>query len=136
MKIIVSVDDRGGMAFNKRRLSRDKAVISDIESIVLDEALFAEPYSAELFSDAALNIILSQTPEKLAEEDDFVFLETRSPAPFAKDARELIIYKWNRRYPFDVSLGFSPEELGFKLKSSHEFAGNSHDKITREVYVK
>lgn len=124
------------MSFNKRRVSRDKAVTADIESYVGDEALFAEPYSAELFSEASLNIILSQAPESLAEDNDFVFLETRSPAPFANLASELIIYRWNRRYPYDVSLGFTPEKLSFRLESSLDFAGNSHEKITREVYVK
>ena len=136
MKIIITLDDRGGMAFNKRRQSRDIAVSADIEALVGENTLFIEPYSAELFSEASLNIILSQEPERLAEEDDYIFLETRSPEAAIAQANEIVIYKWNRRYPFDVSLNFSPEPLGFKLKSTHDFKGNSHEKITREVYVK
>jgi hypothetical protein len=49
-------------------------------------------------------------------------------------ASEVVIYKWNRRYPFDVKMEKLPTELGFKLESVYEFKGNAHDKITREVY--
>ena len=136
MKLIFCIDERGGMMFNKRRVSRDKLMIADLAEYVGDEALYIEPYSEELFSEVSLNIICSESPEYSADSADFAFVETHSPKDSLHRAEELIIYNWNRRYPFDVSMGFNPEKLGFKLKSSFEFKGNSHDLITREVYVK
>ena len=136
MKLIFCTDERGGMAFNKRRVSRDKLMIADLAEYVGDEIIYAEPYSEELFSGTPLNLICSSSPERSAEEGEFVFLETRSPKEAAQDAEELIIYNWQRRYPFDTAMGFRPEELGFKLKSRLEFKGNSHDLIIREVYFK
>ncbi len=136
MKLVICIDDRGGMLFNKRRVSRDKLMISNLAEYIGDGTLFIEPYSEELFSDESLNIILSDNPLNFAEEGDFVFLERQEPRPYAEKASELVIYKWNRRYPFDMRLDFSPEELGFKLASAFEFKGNAHEKITREVYRK
>ena len=134
MRLVICVEDRGGMAFNKRRVSRDKLMISDFAEYAGDSAVFIEPYSEELFSEVSLNIILSENPSKFAENCDFVFIERQSPRIFAEAASEIVIYKWNRRYPFDVAMDFSPESLGFKLESTLDFEGNSHDKITREVY--
>ena len=136
MKLVICVDDRGGMLFNKRRVSRDKLMILDLAEYVGDGTLFIDPYSEELFSEVCLNMIISENPIKFAEDGDFVFVERCEPRPFAERASEIVIYKWNRRYPFDMAMDFSPEELGFKLASVFEFQGNAHDKIIREVYTK
>jgi hypothetical protein len=122
------------MLFNKRRVGRDKLMIKDLEEYVADAPIFIEPYSEELFSDVSLNIILSEKPLEFAEEGDFVFVERQKPSRFAERADEIVIYKWNRRYPFDFAMDFSPEALGFKLESSKDFKGYAHEKITREVY--
>ena len=50
------------------------------------------------------------------------------------DISRLIIYNWNRRYPFDRQLDISPAKMGFKLVSVTEFEGSSHEKITKEIY--
>ena len=136
MKLVICVDDRGGMLFNKRRVSRDKLMISDFAEYAADATVYMEPYSEELFSEENLNIILSENPMKFAEDGDFVFVERWAPLPFAKVANEIVVYKWNRRYPFDLKMDFSPDELGFRLESVYEFAGNAHEKITREIYKK
>lgn len=136
MKLIICVDDRGGMAFNKRRVSRDKDMVLDASEYIGDSTLFLQSYSAELFSESGLNIIVSENSLKFADEDDFVFLERENPVPYMSAAKEIVLYKWNRRYPFDVKMEKNPIELGFKLESVFEFKGNAHDKITREVYRK
>ena len=136
MKLVICVDDRGGMVFNKRRVSRDGVMVSNLAEYIGDATLFLEPYSEELFKEESLNVILSENPLKFAEKGDFVFIERQSPAPYAEVAEEIIIYKWNRRYPFDMAMDFSPVELGFNLSDVFEFKGRAHEKITREVYKK
>lgn len=136
MKAVICIDDRGGMVFNKRRVSRDKLMISDLCEYIGNETLFITPYSEELFSEQSLNIIVSENALEFAEEDDFVFVEREKPEPYMAAAKEVVIYKWNRRYPFDMAMTKAPTELGFKLFSVFEFQGNAHDKITREVYKK
>lgn len=123
------------MMFNRRRVSRDKLLIENLAELVGDAVLYVEPYSAELFSDVSLNVICTDAPMRAAEADDYVFVETFSPKPYLAAAHELVVYKWNRRYPYDVSMGFEPAAEGFRLAESVDFVGNSHDKITREIYT-
>ena len=49
---------------------------------------------------------------------------------------ELVIYRWNRRYPADRRLRFLPQERGMVLIERTEFAGYSHERITREIWRK
>ncbi len=136
MKLVICIDDRGGMAFNKRRVSRDKLMISDLAEYVGDDVLYIAPYSEELFFEVSLNMIVSENPLKFAEDGDFVFVEREEPSAYIVAAKEVVIYKWNRRYPFDMAMEKSPLDYGFELESVFEFKGNAHDKITREVYRK
>ena len=48
--------------------------------------------------------------------------------------REIILYKWNRVYPADFR--FEVDLSSWKLEESEEFAGLSHEKITRERYIR
>lgn len=136
MKLILCVDDRGGMLFNRRRQSRDRVLISDLAEYVGDGVLYMNSYSEELFSDVSLNIILCDSPMASADVGDFAFVERESPREYAPSAEEIILYKWNKNYPSDLKMGFLPEELGFSLSEMREFEGSSHEKITREIYRK
>ena len=49
---------------------------------------------------------------------------------------ELIIYRWNRNYPHDFDFDINITESNFKIASTDEFRGSSHEKITKEVYLK
>ena len=54
--------------------------------------------------------------------------------PYEKYIDEIILYKWNRVYPtdfyFDINLST------WNLTQVTEFKGNSHERITKEVYKK
>ena len=49
---------------------------------------------------------------------------------------KIVLYRWNRHYPSDVKWEPDLEGLGFALTETTEFPGTSHEKITREVYVR
>ena len=66
-----------------------------------------------------------------AGHGDVCFLENMLPP---EDTTDLIVFKWNRRYPGDMH--FEPTKNGFTLISSEDFEGNSHEKITMETYKK
>ena len=51
MYLIACVDDRMGMMFNHRRVSRDRAVIRDIMDRCGDQGVYIESGSAVLFKD-------------------------------------------------------------------------------------
>lgn len=140
VKIIVCLDERGGMAFNKRRQSRDALVSADILATA-GGRLTVYPYSERLMSEAVAagaehGFRVSERALEEADAEDFVFVEDRAIGKYAKAIDGLIIYHWNRHYPADLRLDVTAEGLGMKLCSSCEFVGHAHEKITKEIYGK
>lgn len=136
MKVFVCVDDSGGMMFGGRRVSRDRVLIDDVAKDCRNRRLRIHPYSALLFKDADASPTVSEDFLDAAERGDCCFVENVPLAPHAHRIDELVIYRWNRRYPSDRKLDVTPASLGFKLLETVEFAGSSHEKITKETYVK
>lgn len=137
MKIIVCVDDNNGMMLNKRRQSRDSIVIQDIIAHLNGGNLLMDPFSEKLFSNSNIDtFFISEEFLNEAEPDDYCFVENHPLSEHASHIDELIIYRWNRKYPADTYLDLDPTALGMKLISTTEFAGSSHDKITKELYRK
>ena len=133
MTVIVCVSDGGGIAFNNRRQSKDRALISDVLSDFADKKIYVSDYSAPLFKDAEVTVC-----NKISDlEDNCVyFVERQTPREYLDKISTLVLYRWNRKYPADVYLDIDPEQCGFKLASVKELEGSSHERITREVYVK
>ncbi len=130
--VILCISDSGGMMFNKRRQSRDVKVVEDILDISADKVLFISEYSAPLFAGSRARVV--SEPLESAGAGDIVFIEDRHIMPYIDDIDGLVIYKWNRNYPADLSLDIDPERVGFVLDSSTDFAGNSHEKVTRLIW--
>ena len=134
MKVIVCLDDKGGMFFNNRRQSRDRVLNADVVSTVSGHRLLASPYSKMLFegSDAALEC--RDDFLEIANNDDYCFVEDRALSRFAGAIDEIIIYRWNRRYPTDLFFDLDVSALGFEKVETTEFEGSSHEKITKETF--
>jgi hypothetical protein len=47
-----------------------------------------------------------------------------------------VVYRWNRRYPGDVFFDLDVSAAPWRCVETEEFVGSSHEKITKEVYVK
>ena len=136
MRVSVCIDDLGGMMFNCRRVSRDREVIADICRDAEGGRLYSSEYSSSLFAEAELQPICDADFLNKAGDNDLCFVEGDALIPYLSRITELTVYKWNRRYPSDLKLDIDPEKSGFKLTSVREFAGYSHEKITKEVYTK
>ena len=133
MTVIVCLDNANGMMFNNRRQSRDANVIKDICETATGKRLLVGPYSAPLFG--ANDVIVSESFLDEARADDYCFVENVPMAKYLNKIDSIIVYKWNRDYPSDFF--FDIDYTGvFRLESEAEFVGTSHDKITKEVYVK
>ena len=138
MRIIVCLDERGGMAFNKRRQSRDALVSADILATA-GGRLTVYPYSEKLMSEAVaagcdFGFRVSERALDEAGADDFVFVEDRAIGKHAADADGLIIYRWNRHYASDMKSDIDMSK--WSLSQTTEFEGTSHEKITKEVYTR
>lgn len=134
MKIIVCLDDKNGMLFNRRRQSRDSALRGHVLEMTGSERLWMNSYSAAQFEELPDRVEVDEDFLEKAGENDFCFLENADISAYAGQVTGVIIYRWNREYPRDMIF---PEECfsgSWKLAAQGDFPGNSHEKITWEVY--
>ncbi|MBO5882899.1 MAG: ribonuclease Z [Clostridia bacterium] len=135
MKLIVCLDERGGMEFNKRRQSRDSRLIEDMLMLTEPSVLYISEYSKLLFPDNERVTVTDDTTFFMKESaEDYYFMEKKLPDLKSYPISELIIYHWNRHYPSDV--WFDLDLSLFELCEIKDFEGSSHEKITREVFKK
>ena len=130
LKIIICLDDNNGMLFNNRRQSRDRLLTADIIENLKDEKLNIFEFS---------NLLFAEYPEKICictelTKGEAHFIENVDLKPFEDSIRELTVYRWNRAYPADFTCDV---DFGkFTLVCETEFAGSSHEKITKQIYIK
>lgn len=135
MTVVVCVDERGGMMFGGKRQSRDRVLRARIAGKTKEKNLIVSPYSAAQF-EGERDLTVSDTPFEAAGAEDFVFVEDKDMTAHIGIIDSFIIYKWNRLYPSDAPFPFDLESAGFRLVSSEDFKGSSHERITEEVYVR
>ncbi len=140
MILLVCVDDRLGMAFNRRRQSMDRLLRKRILSVCCGKRLFMSPYSAKQFlkddmtdAEAASIYALPDYLEQ-AGPGDYCFLETDDVLPLEDDIETIYLYCWNRRYPADLYFSVPLAGHGWKLTERAELPGSSHEMITEEIY--
>lgn len=134
MKVIVCLDDDNGMFFNKRRQSQDCAVRDDIAASLQGTRLCMNAYSFKQFKEEVSFIRTEETFLEHAGEGDVCFVENVALRPYEQDITELIIYRWNRKYPADFYFDLDLQK--WEMIKSEEFTGNSHEKITKETYIR
>ena len=127
MTLYICLDDRNGLQFNRRRQSRDSALLEDIRS-QLTGNLLIDAFSEKLMQQAEIPYVL---PPESAE--DFFAEDVPSEEILARTTK-IVLYRWNRHYPADVR--FDADLSGFTLQSTADFPGTSHDTITKEVYIR
>lgn len=139
MKAIVCIDENGGMMFNGRRVSRDVKIAEMIANDLGGGVLWMREKSVGFFEKVTLPMNL-RTDESFFEKaapEESCFFEDVDPATCVDAISEITVYCWGRRYPADVkcTLALTPGGA-WKRCSTAVFAGNSHEKITKEVWSK
>ena len=119
--------------FNKRRQSRDRVLIKELIDSTVGKIYIGE-YSRLLFEPYPDRVKICKDPAKECADGGICFIENTPIKPYLKDAERFIIYNWNKKYPYDVEVGFDVENEGFKKVAESEFVGSSHEKITKGVY--
>ena len=136
MNLIVCLDDRNGMSFAGKRQSMDCVLREKVLQLTECSVLWMNAYSANQFSQTVGNIRVAEDFLQKAGNGEYCFAENADIALYADKVETLILYRWNRRYPFDTALPsvFTGEQ--WKKVDYLNFAGHSHDTITQEVYVR
>lgn len=131
MKLIVCVDDRGGMMFGGRRQSMDRVLREKMLAITAGHTLWMSEYSAKQFATGG-DFQVCECPAEQAGADDFCFVED---TPFSLDGcTQVWVFRWNRHYPADVFFDVDLHNEGFALISTEEFVGSSHPNIMLNGY--
>ena len=131
--VAITVDDRMGIAFNNRRQSQDRILISDLVSTVSDN-IYVSEYSQSLFTTHEGKTVVVDDPISECPDGECCFLEKTLIDAHISDVEKFIVYRWNRHYPSDMKLDV--DFSGYRMVESAEFVGSSHEKITKETYIK
>ena len=129
MILAVCVDNRMGLSFMGKRLSKDR-LLRDKLLELSGGKLRMSAYSGKQFEPG---VYMASDYLSGAAECDWVFAENTEYLEFAEQIKQIVLFKWNRDYPADVYFSFPGD---WDLVSSEDFPGNSHETITMEVYRK
>ena len=133
MIVMLCVDDKNGMLFNRRRQSKDRVLQQHVLALDGSRRLFMSPYSRKQFTDTgSAEIIVDEAYLEKAEAGDYCFAEDGDVVSHADRIEKIILFRWNRNYPADTF--FTLDLSGYILEKTEDFAGNSHEKITKEIY--
>lgn len=134
MIVIVAVDDRNGMMFNRRRQSQDRVLREHILDMTVGKKLWMNHYTEKQFADSDNFAQINVSDDFLNEAapGEYCFVENEPLSPYSRWIEQLVIFRWNRAYPGDFYFDLPLDE--WKLISTEEFPGPSHEKITKEVY--
>lgn len=138
MRVICCVDDHMGMMFHQRRQSCDRVVTEDLMKMCRGKKLWAAPYSRKLLekyladNTVEIEIATEEVFLRKAGNEDYCFAEEILPVRYEKNISQLILYRWNRKYPADVY--FEIDLNNWNMIQSWELIGHSHEKITKEIY--
>ncbi len=126
MDLIAIIDERGGLTFGGKRLSRDRMLTNRILDLTKDALLICDEYSSQLFPIVAVGNF------SCAKKGHFYFMERIPESLDESKVDKIWLFKWNRHYPSDVKF---PIDLSkWVLENTEDFKGNSHEMIILEVY--
>ena len=127
MILAVCVEERMGLQFQGRRLSKDACVRRKLLELS-GGRLRMSAYSAKQFDDP---VYAGTDYLSGAGVDDWCFVENGDYQEHADNIHRIILFHWNRAYPADLFFSFPGD---WRKVSEEDFPGNSHDQITMEVY--
>lgn len=106
MILIVCIDKTSGMAFNKRRQSKDVRLREQILSLTKERTLLMNRYSMKMFGDHP-QIRVNENFLDSAIEYDYCFAENVDVVPYEDKIEKIVLYKWNKTYPSELKFGIS-----------------------------
>ena len=128
MNLIICTDNKGGIAFNKRRVSKDEEIMKMIKEITEGDVIYISPRSEALFTEYGVS---NYKVQDIGSEikNGYVFNEFND----LKYSTPSMIYNFcfNRDYPSDIRISISDNYL---LDSVTKFKGKSHDEISLFIY--
>ena len=129
MILAVCVDNRMGISFMGKRLSKDRLLREKLVELSGGK-LRMSVYSGKQFGPG---VYMAADYLSGAADGDWVFAENTEYLDHTGELEQIVLFKWNRDYPADVFFSFPGD---WQMVSCEDFPGNSHETITMEVYRK
>lgn len=129
MKIIACVDNRLGMMFNHRRVSFDRYIVDDLQDLLDREPIIV---NADLACKINKKLSVQISNTITIDTDKYQWIENFNLSNYQYEITDLILYYFNRDYPYDIELGIDLSL--YEIHNRKDFKGYSHDKITRIIY--
>lgn len=129
MIVALCVDDRMGLMFMGKRLSKDallRAALLELSG----GALRMSAYSAKQFD---VPVYAGEDYLSGAAPGDWCFCENGDYDAYADRIERIVLFRWNRTYPADLHFAFPGQ---WRMTCARDFPGKSHETITMEVYEK
>lgn len=135
MILTFCLDSKNGITFNGKRLTQDVVHRERLIALAIEKnhRLIMNSYSGKLFG---YNTGIDDDTEllKLSDSNTICFIENvKNISQFIKKADTIVLYRWDRAYPFDYKFDFSLLD-DFELKHSEKFKGKLHSEIIEEIY--
>lgn len=92
VNIIVAVDDKNGMLFNHRRVSKDKEVRKKIAEIVQGNKLWMSQYSVSQYQDESYPFYVDDNFLFKAAKEEYCFVEDRGLSDVKECIDGMIIF--------------------------------------------
>ena len=127
MILSLCVDDRMGLMFQGRRLSKDVLLREKLMELS-GGMLRMSSYSAKQFD---MPVYSGADYLSGAGENDWCFAENDDYLAASERINKIVLFRWNRSYPADLYFTFPGE---WNLIHTEDFPGKSHERITMEVY--
>lgn len=127
MILAICVDDRMGLSFCSRRLSKDRVIREKLTELSGGK-LRMSMYSAKQFEN---EVYSGEDYLTGSAEGDWCFAENDDYLAAMGSIEKIVLFRWNRAYPADLFFRI-PE--GWHMTKHEDFPGNSHEIITMEVY--
>jgi hypothetical protein len=136
--LVMFLDMKNGMAFNRRRQTRDRAATERLLSLFPGKCFWGDARTQMLFEDFD-QADFKADPDFLDKAGDgdvaiAEFVPSDQLTAVDNQIEQLVIYRWDKVYPADLVCTYPLAKAGWNLVQQTEFKGHSHDKITEEVY--
>ncbi len=135
MKLFICLDEAGGMSFNKRRQSSDRVIREDMLQMIGSQILLVNSYTAKQFTEEeSSRIQIDDNCLENADKNTFVFLENTGVSHYISNVEQIVIYRWQRKYPADFFFDVDLTSSDWELITQEEIKGYSHECILKQVY--
>lgn len=137
MKVILCIDDQGGVRFAGHRLTQDRLQRQDVIKRYRSAGFCMKKETASLYGlEESEKIHYVHDWNEARSYEGWWICEDVAFLRWIDQLEELVLYRWNRRYPSDERFQMSMVLPLWRCVDQYRLEGSSHAEISVEHYVR